>query len=738
MQENQAELTNQTEQPDYVDWTKTSEPYVKTPTVFQMEVSECGAASLAMILQYYGKYVPLDELRIETGVSRDGCNAKNICLAAEKYGLAAAGHKRELDKMVQKAVLPCIIHWNFSHFVVFEGVKHGKYIINDPAQGRRKISREDMEGSFTGVLLDFKPTVRFHKSARPRTLRQFAVNRLAGQYRTLLALLLIGICLIAPGVLIPVFSQVFLDEILLKGMRSWMKWLLLFMLLTMLFQAYFGFIRSRLTLLLKSKMSVISSDSMLGHMFRLPMIFFEQRFAGDLVQRIDNNMAVSDFLSEKLVGIVINVLTSLVYMIIMCFYNPLMALVGVGFSALTVLAISLSTKKIATMTLKYGQDFGKMIGYVLSGINVSNSLKAVGAENEYTSRVLGYYATVTTMDQKLGRIQQSLDVIPQAMQSINNILILIIGSRLVVDGKLTAGMVVAFMGFLSSFLNPFGDIISFARDIQQVKNDMGRVEDIMRTKEDDSYHMDKNESMGGRKLRGEIELSDLSFAYGKLDKPFIKNFNFHIKSGQSIALVGSSGCGKSTVAKLLSSLYQPWGGEILFDGVACSEIPEEVIAASVSVVTQSIALFDGSIYDNITMWNSTIRHEDVVKAAKDACIHDDITRKAAAYDYQVCEGGSNLSGGQRQRIEIAKALATNPTILIMDEATSSLDAATEKKILDNIKRRHCTCIVVAQRLSTIRDCDEIIVMERGRIVERGSHESLMALGGKYSRLIASN
>ncbi len=711
--------------------------YVKTPTVYQMEMSECGAASLAMILRYHGKYVPLDELRIETGVSRNGCNAKNICIAAEKYGMTAKGSSRETDKMLKKTVLPCILHWNFSHFVVFEGVKHGHFYINDPAQGRRVLTREEFDGSFTGIVLEFSKQPSFQVSPNEHTLYRFAKERLKGQGKTLLALLFLGIVLIAPGVLVPLFSQVFLDEIIVKGTTGWMKWLLLFMLITMLFQGYFTYIRQKITLLLKSKLSLLSSDRMLAHMYRLPMIFFEQRMSGDLIQRIQNNAAVSDFLSGELINVVINLLTSFIYLLIMVCYSPTMALVGFAFSVLSMTFITISTKKIATMTQKYGQDFGKLVGTIYSGINVSESLKAVGAENEYTSRVLGHYATVNNMDQKLGKIQQSLNVIPQAMQSVNNILLLIMGSRLVVAGQISSGMVIAFSGFMASFSEPFGEIINFTRNMQQVKNDMSRVEDIMHYSEDTGYTVEKEESLLGRKLVGEIELTDVNFAYGKLDRVFIKNLNFHIKSGQSIALVGSSGCGKSTVAKLLSSLYQPWSGDILFDGVDREKVPEEVINASVSVVTQNISLFDGSIYDNITMWNTTIRQEDVIQAAKDACVHEDITQKPGAYEYMVCEGGSNLSGGQRQRIEIAKALATNPTILIMDEATSSLDALTEKEILNNIKRRHCTCVIVAQRLSTIRDCDEIIVMDHGRIIERGKHEELMEKGGKYSRLIAA-
>lgn len=709
---------------------------VKTSTQYQMEVSECGAAALSMILQYYGKYVPLEELRVETGVSRNGCNAKNIYLAGEHYNMDVVASRRDINKLLLKNHPPCMLHWNYSHFVVFEGVRFGKYYINDPMRGRRTLTREEFEEGYSGVVLEFTPNENFVRDGKKKSLFSFVMERVKGQKSAIAALILLGIALIMPGVLNPVFSQVFTDYILVKGYKTWLKWLIALMLGTVIFDAYFSYISSKITLLLRTKLTLITTDSMIGHMFRLPMEFFEQRFAGDLVNRVYNNIAVSSFLSGQMVSITINVLTSILYLVIMLLYNVRLSLIGIGFSLFSVIVASITSRKMVDMTYKFGMDRGKMYGFLYNGLSSSASLKAVGAESEYVGRLFGYYAEVSLNDQKLGRIQTILDAIPGAIGSVNTVILLIFGGREVMLGNLTAGGMMAFAGFLGSFSAPFGSIVSFVRNMQQVKNDMARVEDVMRYEEDESYTSLKDETLNGKKLSGDIYMDKISFAYGKLDDPFIKNFSMHVKCGQSVALVGTSGCGKSTISKILSSLYRPWSGTVEIDHTDITMIPSEVINSSVAVVTQNISLFDGTIYDNITTWNKGIREEDVIAAAKDACIHDEIVYKDGGYDYKLRENGSNISGGQRQRLEIAKALAMNPTILILDEATSALDSMTEKKIIDNVKRRGCTSVIVAQRLSTIRDCDEIIVMDKGKIVERGTHDQLIAKDGKYKKLIS--
>ena len=709
--------------------------YVKTPTIYQMEATECGAASLSMVLGYYGRNESLEKMRIETGVSRDGCNAKNILRAARKFGLEAKGYRRGIEGLL-KMPPPCIIHWNFNHFVVWEGVKGKSAYINDPAMGRRKLTMEELESCFTGIVLAFEKSGEFVTVRKKRTLGSFISQRLSGQYSSLAALVVIGIFLVFPGLVIPVFSQVFVDDILLGGNTDWMTALLAVMLGTVIFQAALTYYRGMLLERLQNKMALVSAHGFLSHLFRLPMSFFDQRFAGDLSKRVENNDNVSVFLAGDLAETVLNLFVAAFYLVLLLLYSPLLTLVGIASILLNMALVKFSSDAISNSTIKLQQDQGKMVGSLYSGLNITSTLKASGTESEYTSRVLGYYAKTITTEQHLGKLQQVLNAVPEVASELSNVLVMMMGGVLVIQGQMTAGMLIAFTALLGSFTEPLNVLVGMVQKIQTLKADLGRVDDIMKYETDQKFRQGGEMVPMSAKLTGAMELEDISFGYSILDPPLIDGFNFKLESGgSSVAFVGASGSGKSTVSKIVSGLYLPWGGKITFDGVPAANIPPAVFSSSVSTVSQSITLFSGTIRDNLTMWNKNILEEDMVRAAKDACIHDIITQKPGAYDFELSEGGSNLSGGQRQRLEIARALVTNPTVLIMDEATSALDPIVEKEILDNIKRRGCSCVIVAHRLSAIRDCDEIIVMERGKIVQRGSHEQLVQQEGHYQRLL---
>lgn len=709
--------------------------YVKTPTVFQMEATECGAASLTMILSYYGKEVPLEQMRIETGVSRDGSKASNIVKAAKKLGLVAKGYRYSLRKLIEVASVPCIIHWNFNHFVVFEGKKGNYYYLNDPAGGRRKLTEEELDAGYTGITIQFKKGENFVKEKSKKTLLSFIKNRLKGQEKSIISLLIIGMFLVVPGLMMPVFSEVFIDDILIGHTTSWFMQFLILMCATIAFQAFFSYLKSSLLLKLQNKLALVSSHKFITHMLRLPISFFDQRNVGDLSGRVENNNNVSMFLAGELGETLLNIFISVFYLVLLLLYSPLLTLIGVLGACINIILMRFSSEKLEDMSKKMQQDMGKMYGVFYTGVSMTSTLKASGSENDYVGRIMGYYSKAAGKGQEMTRTQEILNAIPEISKNATNVLVLMVGGILVVNGKLTSGQLVAYTSLLASFIMPINSLVGFIQKIQTMKTDMSRVEDIQNYKVDASYDENVEKVEMDKKLSGKVELKDISFGYSILEKPLVENFSFQLATGRSIAFVGASGSGKSTVSKIISGLYQPWSGEILLDGAPMKQIPKEVLNMSIATVSQNVVLFGGTIRDNLTMWNKHILESDMIKAAKDACIHDIITQKPGAYDYVLSEGGSNLSGGQRQRLEIARALTTSPTILIMDEATSALDPLVEKQIVDNIKRRGCTCIIVAHRLSAIRDCDEILVMDNGKIVQRGTHEQLAKVEGHYQRLI---
>lgn len=705
----------------------------KTPSIFQMEATECGAASLAMIFAYYGKYVPLEQMRVETGVSRDGCNAANIMRAAKRFGLDCHGYRKEIDSL-KTIKTPCIIHWNFNHFVVFEGIRGKSVFINDPAIGRRKLSWEELDDCFTGVVLTFEKTAAFKGEKKKSGLLPFVRKQLKGQYGVLFKLFYIGLLLVFPGLVLPILSQMFLDDVLIKGHTDWLVKILVAMGLLLLMKSGLSYYRSLLLQKLKSKMTLISGHRFLKHMFRLPVGFFDQRYAGDLVGRMDNQTAVNEFLAGDLAETALNVLVAIFYFIILILYSPVMTLIGLINTAVLLLIVFFSNKVISSMSMKMQITGGKLFGTVCAGLNIVDTIKASGAEAAYTERVQGYQAKNAALEQQMGQFQQIIGVVPEAAGAITDVLLLLIGGKLVIEGKITMGMLVAFNSLFDSFSEPINQLVGFVRKIQTMKANINRVEDIMKHDIEKKKIADKSHSVPG-KLNGEVTLENVSFGYSKLKPPLIRDFAFKLNSGETIAFVGTSGSGKSTVAKIVSGLYHPWDGRVLFDGMDLEQIPDSTVHASISTVDQSISVFSGTIRENITMWNTAIMDSDIDKAAKDACIYDDIMALPGGYDYMLTEGAANLSGGQRQRLEIARALVTQPTILIMDEATSALDPITEKKVLDNVKRRGCTCVIVAHRLSAFRDANIIVVMKNGQVVETGNHEDLISQDGFYRYLV---
>lgn len=709
---------------------------VKVPVIMQMEMLECGAASLAMILAYYGKWVPLEKVRNDCGVSRDGSTAKNIVQAARLYELKSKGYRSDLES-IMKEEFPLIIHWNFNHFVVLDGFKKGKAILNDPAQGRIEVPMSEFDKSFTGVFLKFEPSDTFVADGQPQSILKFAKKRLKGTESGFAFIIITSLLAAIIGIISPVLSKIFLDNILPNKNIDWFVPFISIMVVILILQTIVAIINAIYMLKVRGKLAIVSNSIFMWHVLRLPIEFFSQRFAGDIVKRQESNESIAETLISSLAPVALNLCMISFYILIMSKYSQILTLIGIVTALINVFVAQYISKKRINITRVQMRDSGKLASTTMSGIEMIETIKSSGAENGFFEKWTGYHASVNSSKVKYTNLNVYLGAIPSALIQITNIVILALGAYLIMIGEFSTGMLLAFQGFMTQFMNPVSSLIQATQSMQEMRTSIERVEDVMNYKADVDYTDNNENDTEYSKLTGTLELKNVTFGYNKMYPPLIENFNLKLSPGSKVAFVGTSGCGKSTLSKLISGLYKPWTGEVLFDGKPQSDIPREIFTGSLAVVDQDITLFADTISNNIKMWDTSIEDFEVIMAAHDAQIHEDILQRDKGYNTMINEGGKNFSGGQCQRLEIARVLAQDPTIIILDEATSALDAKTEFEVTNAIKNRGITCIIVAHRLSTIRDCDEIIVMDKGKVVERGTHEELLAAGGKYTQLITT-
>jgi NHLM bacteriocin system ABC transporter peptidase/ATP-binding protein len=716
---------------------------VRTPTVIQMEAVECGAAALGIILSYHGRYLPLEELRVACGVSRDGSKAHNVIKAAQKYGLIGKGFRDNPENLGTYA-LPFIVFWNFNHFLVVEGFSKSKVYLNDPAEGPRAISWEEFDRAFTGVVLTFERDKSFKAGGAKRSLVQSLRPRVIGLESAIFFIVLAGLLLMLTGLVIPAFSRVFIDQILIRG-QDWLPVLLLGMVMTAVMRTVVTALQQYFLLRFESRLAISTSSQFFWHVLHLPIEFFTQRYAGDIGGRVGINDRLAQLLSRELATALLNMVLIIFYVLLMITYDFLLTLIGVTIAALNIVALRYIQRRRVDASQKMLQERGKLTGKTMSGLMLMETIKATGSEIDFFSQWSGLYAKSFNAEQQVTKLATYLNSVPILLTAFSSAAILAIGGLRVIDGALTIGMLVAFQSLMSSFIGPFNEVVNLGGTLQEVTGDLNRLDDVLRYPTDPliARELAGNEPAfeptpgGTPRLSGQLALNNLTFGYSRLEKPLVEGLNLNLKPGQRVALVGGSGSGKSTVAKLVAGLYEPWDGEILFDGKTRAGYRRRILNDSVAMVDQDISLFAGSIRENLTLWDSSVSEVDIIRAAKDAAIHDDIAVRIGSYDAQVEEGGRNFSGGQRQRLEIARALVNNPTILVLDEATSALDPLTEQHIDDSLRRRGCTCLIIAHRLSTIRDADEIIVLERGKVVQRGTHERMIKMDGPYARLLRS-
>ena len=710
----------------------------KVPVVMQLEALECGAASLAMVMAYYGKWVPLEQVRIDCGVSRDGSKAKNIYLAAQHYGFDMKAYSLSPEKLRESGQFPCIIHWNMNHFVVLNGFRGKNVYINDPARGTVKVTWEEFDSSFTGVVLIPTPSESFEPGGKRRSTVDFAKKRLVGTGAAVVFVMLTTVISYLFGIANSVTTRIFMDRLLTKINPDWLYPFIGIMIFLAAVELIISWAQTVYSLKINGKMAVIGNTSYMWKVLRLPMEFFSQRQAGDIQNRSDMNASIAGILVDTFAPLVLNTLMMVFYLILMIKQNPLLTLIGISALIINAFMSRIISEKRLNVTRVQMRDAGKLVSTTVTGIEMIETIKASGAENGFFQKWAGYQASVNAQQVKSAKVDQFLGMIPTFFSSVANYAVLILGVWLTMDGKFSLGAVMMFQGFLASFMAPAMTLVSAGQTIQEMRTQMERIEDVMEYPDDISVSYAPEDDGGElRKLGGNIELRDITFGYSRLEAPLIEDFSLKMKPGDRIALVGSSGCGKSTISKLISGLYQPWSGEVLFDGKPRNAYAREVITGSIAVVDQDIIIFEDTIANNIKMWDNSIQDFEMILAARDAQIHDDIMKKTGGYQHKLTSGGKDLSGGQRQRMEIARVLAQDPSIIILDEATSALDARTEYDVVNSIKARGITCIVIAHRLSTIRDCDEIIVLDKGKVVERGTHDELMDKDGIYADLVAN-
>ncbi|MFG2720771.1 NHLP family bacteriocin export ABC transporter peptidase/permease/ATPase subunit [Streptomyces sp. NPDC048416] len=711
----------------------------KVPTVIQMESVECGAASLAMILGHHGRFVPLEELRGLCGVSRDGAKASTVLAAARAHGLIAKGYQAEAETLKDLSA-PVIIFWAFQHFMVVEGVRTrlGRTVVavNDPAAGPRLMDWEEFDSGFTGIVLSFEKGPDFRPGGKEAKVGAALLQRRLPSGRALPLVLLASTLLVLPGIAAPAFSRVFIDRVLAGGQQSYLLPLVIAMTATALGILILTSVQRHYLLRLEIRLGLSSSARFFRHLLRLPVDFFLQRRPAEVAKRVSGNDVVAEILSRDLALSVINLVLVIFYAAVLIRYDVLLGVIGIGMALLNIAVLRWVSRARTDAVVALRADRGNLTATTFTTLSLIETVKATGSEPDAFTRWAGFLAKVITAKQRLGPPTAVLTVVPAMLAALNSGLILLVGGERVVDGVISVGILVSFQTLLAALSRPVTQLTNLGSRLQEVTADIKRLYDVERYPVATVFELPDDGEVS--RLDGYLEFKDVRFGYNPLAEPVIKDLSLSLVPGRRVAVVGSSGSGKSTLGRLVTGLHQPWSGQILLDGRPREEVSRSRLASSLAYVDQDIALFEGTVRDNLTLWNTDIPDDDVIAALHDAALFDTVAARPGGINSLVAEDGRNYSGGQRQRLELARALALQPTLLILDEATSALDPETERLIMDNLRRRGCACLTIAHRLSTVRDADEIIVLDNGSIAERGTHEELLAVAGQYAALIESS
>lgn len=708
----------------------------RPPTILQLEATECGAASLGMILGYYGRITSLDELRDVCGISRDGSTAANLMKAARTYGLEGRAYKAEPEHL-RELDHPVIVFWRFAHFLVLERIHADRVLLSDPAAGRTEVTFAEFDESFTGIVLDLVPGPTFEPGGRRPSIVSGLRRRLQGAVGSVALLVLAGVLLSVPAIVTPLLVEAYVDEVVVGSNPWWTPAVTIGLVLAIALVVVVGLVQARVLLRLQSWQAIRSYARFVGHLVRLPMRFHTQRSPSDIVWRSALNDSVAQTLSGQLSQQLLAAITAGIVLVAMLVYSWPLGLVVVTVSAVSITASTLVAKRLAPLQQRLAREESELAIIIGSAVSNIESIKAGGTEADLLSTYAARNDILLQARQKLDTTSSISVVIPLVTVGLTSVVVLLVGSWLVLDDRLTLGQLVAFQAFAGLFLAPLAGLMGLGPLISELRNNLVRLDDVVDAPEDPLVSHVRVADSAHSHLAGRLELRAVTFGYDSLGDPVIRDFDLVAEPGQRIAIVGGSGSGKSTVSKLVAGLFAPWSGEILFDGCPRQEISRSVMAEGLAMVDQDLVLFEGTVRDNVTLFDPSIPDHRILNALEEAEILGVIAARTGGLDAMIREGGRNLSGGERQRLEIARALVRNPSIVILDEATSALDPATELRIDQALRRRRVTTIIVAHRLSTIRDADEIIVLDHGTITERGRHEQLVELDGHYARLVAS-
>ena len=711
----------------------------RTPTVLQMETTECAAACLGMILAYHGRWEPLEELRERCGVSRDGASGAAMLRTAREYGLSARGFRCRRERLFDLP-FPMILFWRFNHFVVLEGIKGRHYYVNDPDGGPRRLTEEEFAESYSGVCFSFAKGDGFRPGGtKPGGFRGL-LDRL-GHARGALAFVALATgATFIPGVAVPTMIKVFVDDVLIRRTGDWLNALLIGLALSAFVSGFLVWLQQVFLARMEVKLSVVTAAGFLWYLVSLPISFFSQRHAGDLAGRVALNDSVARLLSGELAVNTINALMIGFYAAVMLTYDVLLTLAAVAIAAVNVLVLGLASRYREDKSRRLLREEGKVAGVSANGIMMVDTLKANGAEGSFFGRWMGVYTNAIAARQQLGFVTTLMNAAPPLLNTLTAVVLLGLGGLRILDGSLTIGGLVAFWLLAQNFAVPLAGLVGFGAGLQIVRAEIARLDDVLNYKPDERAVRalrDVETDTASPPPAGHLVLDRVTFGYNRTDPPLFEDFSLSIRPGRRVALVGGSGSGKTTIAKIACGLLTPWSGKVYVDGDDLAAVSAQRLSEIVSHVDQEFVLFEGSVKENVALWDSTVADRDVVRALRDAAMQDEIAARPGKYDAFVCEDGRNFSGGQRQRLEIARSLACNPAVLVLDEATSALDPVTEIEIENRLRQRGCTCLIIAHRLSTIRDADEILVLDRGRIVQRGAHDALIAEEGPYRTLVGT-